>query len=338
MLVTLLRFQDVIFSCEAPVTSHYLWQSNYTLIHKLMSTPIEMNLTLVRKLLLHQNLTTWIIVKPPWIPAVLWDRVTLTCQGLGTSSATTWYKDGRRWGQQGRDCLTVTEKGAYECNRPGSGLSLPMRVLDGKRGLGVPSLAPAGTPKGSGWPALHGSPPQLVELQNGTELTLFPLQLHHSGRYRCREWVLKDREWVVSAPVTVTVHGENPTASTPTPLQPIPKDLGSLSPLPPISCPELLPVQVLEGPPDSESQGLEGGILGRWRKPAGESFQGSFVEDRALDLPCSDGQSGLQEALDSCVPCPEPLHCPVAHTMMSKGPVGVPELPLFQGSQDQAIA
>ncbi|XP_074400327.1 low affinity immunoglobulin gamma Fc region receptor II-like [Zonotrichia albicollis] len=75
--------------------------------------------------------TTWIIVEPPWMPAVLWDRVTLTCQGLGTTSATTWYKDGRRWGQQGHDRLTVTENGTYECNRTGSGLSPPMRVLDG---------------------------------------------------------------------------------------------------------------------------------------------------------------------------------------------------------------
>uniref|UniRef100_A0A8D2M0J3 Ig-like domain-containing protein n=1 Tax=Zonotrichia albicollis TaxID=44394 RepID=A0A8D2M0J3_ZONAL len=203
--------------------------------------------------------TTWIIVKPPWIPAVLWDRVTLTCQGLGTSSATTWYKDGRRWGQQGRDCLTVTEKGAYECNRPGSGLSLPMRVLDGSTCspdwlvLQVPARplmeGDMVTLRCRGrwnklitWMSFYHEEKQLVELQNGTELTLFPLQLHHSGRYRCREWVLKDREWVVSAPVTVTVHGENPTASTPTPLQPIPKDLGSLSPLPPISCPD--PVSV----------------------------------------------------------------------------------------------
>lgn len=44
------------FSYEAPVTSHYLLQSNYTLIHKLVPTPIGMDLTLVKQLLLHQDL------------------------------------------------------------------------------------------------------------------------------------------------------------------------------------------------------------------------------------------------------------------------------------------
>lgn len=41
---------------EAKVTSHHLLQSNYTLLHKLMPTPTGMNLTLVRQLLLHQDL------------------------------------------------------------------------------------------------------------------------------------------------------------------------------------------------------------------------------------------------------------------------------------------
>lgn len=44
------------FSYVAPVTSHQLLQSNYTLIHKLIPTPIGMNLTLVKQLLLHQDL------------------------------------------------------------------------------------------------------------------------------------------------------------------------------------------------------------------------------------------------------------------------------------------
>ncbi|NXT45326.1 FCGR3 protein, partial [Pelecanoides urinatrix] len=55
------------------------------------------------------------------------------------------------------------------------------------------------------WVSFHCEEEQLVELRSGTELTLFPLQLHHSGNYSCRGW-LKDREWEVSAPVTVTVH------------------------------------------------------------------------------------------------------------------------------------
>ncbi|NWW41935.1 FCRLA protein, partial [Panurus biarmicus] len=45
---------------------------------------------------------------------------------------------------------------------------------------------------------------------NGTELSLSPLQLHHSGRYRCGGWVSSGPSlgWEKSAPVTVTVHGE----------------------------------------------------------------------------------------------------------------------------------
>lgn len=44
------------FSYLAPVTSYHLLQSNYTLIHQLLPTPIGMNLTLVKQLLLHQDL------------------------------------------------------------------------------------------------------------------------------------------------------------------------------------------------------------------------------------------------------------------------------------------
>ncbi|XP_072774457.1 Fc receptor-like protein 4 [Taeniopygia guttata] len=49
---------------------------------------------------------------------------------------------------------------------------------------------------------------ELVEFQNGTELFLSHLQLHHSGRYRCRGWVNSRvaQGWEDSAPVTVTVH------------------------------------------------------------------------------------------------------------------------------------
>lgn len=39
------------------------------------------------------TLTTQLLVEPPWT-LVLWDWVTLTCQHSGTTSATTWYKDG----------------------------------------------------------------------------------------------------------------------------------------------------------------------------------------------------------------------------------------------------
>ncbi|NXF27870.1 FCGR3 protein, partial [Rhodinocichla rosea] len=85
--------------------------------------------------------TTQLLVEPPWRPAVLWDQVTLTCQGSGTASATTWYKDGQRWGQQGRDCLSVIVSGTYMSDRPGTGLSPPVMVSDDELVLQVPARA-----------------------------------------------------------------------------------------------------------------------------------------------------------------------------------------------------
>ncbi|NXV00847.1 FCGR3 protein, partial [Cettia cetti] len=67
--------------------------------------------------------------------------VTLTCQGSGTAGATTWYKDGQQWGEDGHDHLTVTESGIYTCDRPGSGLSSPVRVLKDWLVLQVPARA-----------------------------------------------------------------------------------------------------------------------------------------------------------------------------------------------------
>ncbi|NWV18838.1 FCGR2 protein, partial [Origma solitaria] len=74
--------------------------------------------------------TSQLLVDSPWTPAVLWDKVTLTCQGSGTSNATTWYKDGRRWWQKQPDHFTVTESGTYQCHRPGTGFSRPVRVVN----------------------------------------------------------------------------------------------------------------------------------------------------------------------------------------------------------------
>ncbi|XP_063276518.1 Fc receptor-like protein 4 isoform X2 [Prinia subflava] len=172
--------------------------------------------------------TTQLLVQPPWTPAVLWDRVTLTCQGSGTTSATTWYKDGQRWGQNRGDPVTVTESGTYTCDRPGSGLSPPVTVLNDWLVLQVPAR-----------PLLEGDTVtlrcrvrQVLSVSTvrfyqdekdlgpslrGTDLSLPPLQRHHSGRYHCRGWVsLRQSQ---SAPVTVTVQ-------------------------------ELFSVPVLEGPPE----------------------------------------------------------------------------------------
>ncbi|NXO26150.1 FCGR3 protein, partial [Cisticola juncidis] len=65
--------------------------------------------------------------------------VTLTCQGVGTAGATTWYKDGQVWGQKGRGRITVTESGTYMCDRPGTGHSPTVRVLNDQLVLQVPA-------------------------------------------------------------------------------------------------------------------------------------------------------------------------------------------------------
>ncbi|NXM17766.1 FCGR2 protein, partial [Ploceus nigricollis] len=85
--------------------------------------------------------TTQLLVEPPWRPAVLWDRVTLTCEGSGMASATTWYKDGQLWGQQGCNNFTVTKRGTYSCDRPGSGLSPSVSVSNDRLVLQVPAQA-----------------------------------------------------------------------------------------------------------------------------------------------------------------------------------------------------
>ncbi|NWZ74595.1 FCGR2 protein, partial [Acrocephalus arundinaceus] len=89
--------------------------------------------------------TTQLLVEPPWRPAVLWDPVTLTCQGSGTTSATTWYKDGQRWGQEGVENFTVTKSGTYKCSRRGTGLSSPVTVRNARLVLQMPA-----------WPLVEG--------------------------------------------------------------------------------------------------------------------------------------------------------------------------------------
>ncbi|XP_032938483.1 low affinity immunoglobulin gamma Fc region receptor II-like [Catharus ustulatus] len=75
--------------------------------------------------------TPQLLVEPPWTPAVLWDRVTLTCQGSGTAGDTTWYKDGQRWWKERGNKLSVT----------GTGLSPPVTVSDDLLVLQVPARA-----------------------------------------------------------------------------------------------------------------------------------------------------------------------------------------------------
>ncbi|XP_031949099.1 Fc receptor-like protein 1 isoform X4 [Corvus moneduloides] len=163
--------------------------------------------------------TTQLLVEPPWTPPVLWDRVTLTCQGSGTAAATTWYKDGQRWRLQGPDRLRVTESGTYQCDRPGTGLSPPVSVFNAWLVLQVPARAllegdtvtlrcRSWQNNPATWVSFYREEKQLQLFRDGTELSLSPLRLHHSGRYCCRGSVDSEvsRGWKESAPVTVTVH------------------------------------------------------------------------------------------------------------------------------------
>uniref|UniRef100_A0A8U7NTL1 Uncharacterized protein n=1 Tax=Corvus moneduloides TaxID=1196302 RepID=A0A8U7NTL1_CORMO len=167
--------------------------------------------------------TTQLLVQPTWTPPVLWDRVTLTCQGSATTAATTWYKDGQRWWQKEPDRFAVTESGTYQCDRPGTGLSPPMCISNDQLVLQVPAWAllegDAVTLHCRGWRDSAVTGVQFYHEEkdlggplNGTELSLSPLQLLHGGRYRCGGWVESGPSlwWEKSAPMTVTVHGESP--------------------------------------------------------------------------------------------------------------------------------
>ncbi|KAM4755508.1 low affinity immunoglobulin gamma Fc region receptor II-like [Cyanocitta cristata] len=163
--------------------------------------------------------TTQLLVEPPWTPPVLWDRVTLTCQGSGTAGATTWYKDGQRWWLPGPNRFVVTESGTYQCDRPGTGLSSPVSVLNDRLVLQVPAWAllegDTVTLRCRRWQnksvtgvRFYRKEKDLGGPLNGTELSLSPLQLHHSGRYHCNCQMGANR--LESVPVTLTVHGEHP--------------------------------------------------------------------------------------------------------------------------------
>ncbi|CAN8175622.1 unnamed protein product [Coccothraustes coccothraustes] len=167
-------------------------------------------------LLLWGAQTTQLLVEPPWMPPVLWDRVTLTCQGSGSASATTWYRNGQRWWQQGQDRLIVTLSGTYECDRLGSGLSPTMNVSDDWLVLQVPARVllegDTVTLRCRSWEdnpitsvSFYHEEEELGVFPNGTQLSLSPLQLNHRGHYSCKGQV-GSWGWQESAPVTVTVH------------------------------------------------------------------------------------------------------------------------------------
>uniref|UniRef100_A0A8D2MAC9 Ig-like domain-containing protein n=1 Tax=Zonotrichia albicollis TaxID=44394 RepID=A0A8D2MAC9_ZONAL len=124
--------------------------------------------------------------------AVLWDQVTLTCQGSGATGATTWYKDGQRWWQEGPVPFTVTESDPLVLQVPaqelleGDTLKLHCQCCQDNHLTRVRFYREEKDLRGS---------------FRRTELFLSPLQLHHSGRYQCEGLV---GSWQSrSAPVTV---------------------------------------------------------------------------------------------------------------------------------------
>ncbi|XP_056366256.1 Fc receptor-like B [Oenanthe melanoleuca] len=158
--------------------------------------------------------TTQLLVQPPWTPAVLWDRVTLTCRGSGTDGDTRWYKDERLWLPERRNNFTVTESGTYRCHRPGSGYSPLVRVSNDSLVLQVPAGAllegDTVTLRCRSWRDLplnsvsfYRDGEQLATLQNGTELSLSHLQLQHSGNFSCSGWAIFQPFRSAAVPVTV---------------------------------------------------------------------------------------------------------------------------------------
>ncbi|XP_071311769.1 Fc receptor-like protein 3 [Agelaius tricolor] len=188
-------------------------------------------------------LLLWVPPPPSPVPSPFQPRpsaslVTLTCQGSGTTGATTWYKDGQRWWQQGRDRLTVTRSGTYTCDRPGTRRSPPVTVLDDPVVLQVPARAllegDTVTLRCRGRQENHLSRVRFYREEKdlggslrGTEMSLPPLRLHHSGRYSCAGLVGSWQSRLFSVPVLegppTPTEGSPLTLSclsTPSPLRP----------------------------------------------------------------------------------------------------------------------
>ncbi|KAM6190431.1 uncharacterized protein WM294_013929 [Sarcoramphus papa] len=160
---------------------------------------------------------------PPWMPVLLSEKVTLTCQGSSAPGSTDWYTNGRLSWQAGPKQIRISNdrpgRRSYQCRSPGAGLSpvITLNFLNDWLVLQVPAWALLeGDPlplRCRGWKdtrvtqvrffrereALRGS-------SQGAELLLPAVQLHHSGRYSCQATVGNVfPKWEESAPVMVVV-------------------------------------------------------------------------------------------------------------------------------------
>ncbi|XP_023802300.1 Fc receptor-like protein 4, partial [Cyanistes caeruleus] len=292
-----------------------------------------------------------LLVEPPWRPAVLWDRVTLTCRGSGTAGDTTWYKDGRRWRQKGPENVTVTSNGTYECYRAGSGRSPPVTVSDERLVLQVPA-----------GPLLEGDTVTLrcrsrrdktvteVRFYHGekdlgkslrrSELSLSPLRLQHSGQYRCQIrwifWPSWSPMWEQSDPVSVTVHELFPVPVLEAPAELMagsPLNLSCLSsrsplrPLTPLVHRFYRDGRQLGGPQGSPQLLLPAlGLSGSGNYSCEVQSQGGAVRKSSAPLrvtvlgECGDGRGEPPQPARGPLPCPGPFSRPFPHLLVSPSP------------------
>uniref|UniRef100_A0A8C9NJ31 Ig-like domain-containing protein n=1 Tax=Serinus canaria TaxID=9135 RepID=A0A8C9NJ31_SERCA len=196
----------------------------------------------------------------------------------------------------------------------------------------------------------------LTRSLNATELSLSPLQLNHSGSYRCKGWV---RSWPSgSAAVTVTVHGEHPhgwNSHLLTAPKPLPSPTtGSPLTLSCLSTPSPLQLQasLLHSPSCSTGTGrwwgARRGPCSCWCLPWGVSHSGNYScqvcseEGRAVQksstrlrvMVCSECGDGHGESplpprvpcLGTSIPISVPT-VPVANATITPGPLSMPPSP-----------
>ncbi|KAM6112589.1 Fc receptor-like protein 2 [Phoenicopterus ruber ruber] len=159
----------------------------------------------------------------PWRPVFLTETVTLTCQGSGAPGLTEWYIDKRFWWRSNSNRIHVPEdhagSGSYQCRSPSAELSPPITVSFSNDWL-VLQVPARALLEGDrlplrcrGWKDRPITQVQFFREQEalggpsrGAELLLPPLQLHHSGRYRCRATVSDlFTQWQEQATSTVAV-------------------------------------------------------------------------------------------------------------------------------------
>ncbi|XP_074665484.1 low affinity immunoglobulin gamma Fc region receptor II-a isoform X2 [Strix aluco] len=192
---------------------------------------------------------------PPWTPVFVRETVTLTCHGPGAPVPTRWFMDEHLWQPAGPEHLRVSRthssRSSYQCQRQGAALSPPVTLSFSNDWLVLQVPARAllegdALPlrcRGWGdtrvtWVRFYHEQKELGGPSGGNELLLHPLQLHHSGSYRCEanmRSVLAG--WQTSAPVPVAVqelfsvpHLEGPAE----PPEGAPLTLGCLSRLSPL--------------------------------------------------------------------------------------------------------